>query len=137
MSNPSSTTVSFSTFRSIFDTASKEYKRTTGQDLQTHPLATELDLFDSPDAVLEILQKQADTLDETGKCNQTLMKWLNPTVHLLSMFSATLGEGVALVSFSEQISPIPPFIILLFSAIPSWKSNIHWNWCPSRGKFLY
>jgi len=105
MSNPSSKTVSFSTFRSIFDTASKEYKKTTGQDLQTHPLAIELDHCDSPNAVLEILQKQVNTLDETGKCNQTLMKWLNPTVHLLSMFSATLGEGVALVSFSEQVSP--------------------------------
>jgi hypothetical protein len=100
MSNPSSTAISFSTFRSIFDAASKEYKKTTGHDLQSHPFATELAHCDSPDAILQTYQNQANALDQTEKCNQTLMKWLDPTVNLLCMFVATLGEGVALVSLS-------------------------------------
>ncbi len=114
MSNSSNTTASFSTFRSILDAALKEYKKTTGQDLQTHPLTGELDHCDFPDAILEIFQQQANALDETGKCNQTLMKWLNPTVHILFMFSATLGEGVGSVSFSELIYTVSPSITFYF-----------------------
>jgi len=96
----SDTTVS-STFQSIFDAASKEYEKKTGQDLQTHPLAAELDRCNSPDGVLHILQKQADAFDKTEKRDQTLMKWLNPTVHVLYTLSATIGEGVSKVSFDH------------------------------------
>jgi hypothetical protein len=106
MSASSSTTASYSTFRSIFHAASKEYKKKTGQDLRTHPLAVELHNCDSPDAVLELLQKQADALDDAGKSDQALMRWLDPTVHVLYMFSATLGEGIGLVSASELDFPV-------------------------------
>ena len=114
MSNSSNTTACFSTFRSILDAALKEYKKATGQDLQTHPLTGELDHCDFPDAILEIFQQQANALDETGKCNQTLMKWLNPTVHILVMLSATPGEGVGSVSFSELIHTVSPSITFYF-----------------------
>ena len=92
-------TSTFSTFRSIFDAAFKEYEKKTGQDLQTHPLAAKLDRCDSTDGVLDIFQKQADALDETAKRDQTLMKWLNPTVHVLHMLSATVGGTVSMVCF--------------------------------------
>ncbi len=121
MSNPSSTAVCFSTFRSIFDAASKEYKKTTGHDLQSHPFATELGHCDSPDAILQIYQNQANALDQTGKSNQTLMKWLDPTVNLLCMFVATLGEGVALVSLSEVVFLLLP-IDILFQPFPPGKA---------------
>ncbi|KAH9996134.1 hypothetical protein BJV74DRAFT_987004, partial [Russula compacta] len=93
-----------STFQSIFDAASTEYERKTGQDLQNHSFAAELDHCNSPDAVLEILQRQADALEEAGMSDQTLMKWLNPTVHVLYTFSETIGEGVS-IAFS------PPKVI--------------------------
>ncbi|KAH9989064.1 hypothetical protein BJV74DRAFT_885250 [Russula compacta] len=86
-----------STFPYIFDAASKEYKKKTGQDLQTHPFAAELDRCNSPDGVSEILQKQAGALEETRTSGQTLMKWLNPTVHVLYTVSESIGEGVSLV----------------------------------------
>jgi hypothetical protein len=57
---------------------SKKYEKKTGQDLQTHPLAAELDRCHSIDGVLDIFQKQVDALDGTAKRGQTLMKWLKP-----------------------------------------------------------
>jgi hypothetical protein len=113
----------------------KEYENTTGHDLQSHPFATELGQCDSPEAILQIYQNQASTLDQTGKSNQTLMKWLDPTVNLLCLFVATLGEGIALVSLSEVVFPFITHTHFI-SVISSWKSNIHWNRCPSRCKFL-
>ena len=71
----------------------------TGQDLQTHPLAAKLGRCNNTDGVLDIFQKQADALDETAKRDQTLMKWLNPTVHVLYALSTTIGGGVSMVSF--------------------------------------
>jgi len=100
MSTSRKKTVSVSTFQSIFDAASNEYEKKTGRDLRNHPLAAEFDHCNSPDAVLDIFQKQADALDQAGKSDQTLVKWLNPTVHLLHMFSATIAVGVGLVSLN-------------------------------------
>jgi hypothetical protein len=90
-----------STFQSIFDAASKEYEKKTGQDLQMHSLAAELDRCNSPDGVLQILQKQADALDKTEKRDQTLMEWLNPTVHVLYSLSVIICGGVSMVSFDH------------------------------------
>ena len=101
--------VSVFTFQSIFDAASKEYEKQTGRDLRTHPLAAGFDHCNSPDAVLGIFQKQADALDQAGKSDQTLVKWLNPTVHLLYTFSATIAEGVGLVSLTECILCVSVF----------------------------
>ncbi|KAI0249042.1 hypothetical protein BJV78DRAFT_728446 [Lactifluus subvellereus] len=89
-----------SNFISIFDAASNEYKKLTKQDLRTHPLADQIHNCDSPDAVLVLFQRQAEAFDEFCKGDDRLMKWLDPTVHILFTFSATLGEGIAL--------PFPP-----------------------------
>ncbi|KAH9037172.1 hypothetical protein EDB84DRAFT_1437520 [Lactarius hengduanensis] len=51
----------------------------------------------SPDAVLSIFRKQAEIFDEIRKGDERLIKWLDPIVHILFMFSATLGEGVGLI----------------------------------------
>jgi hypothetical protein len=138
MSASSSTTASHSTFRSIFHAASKVYKKKTGQDLRTHPLAVELTNCDSPNTVLKLFQKQADALDDAGKSAQALMRWLNPTVHILYVFSATLGTGIGLVSASEQdfpVSPVSSSMNILFVAVPSSEGHIYGNRRPSRGNF--
>ena len=49
------------------------------------------------------------------------MKWLDPTVNLLCMFVATLGEGVALVSLSEVVFPLLT-IDILFQPFPPGKA---------------
>ncbi|KAI9462765.1 hypothetical protein BJY52DRAFT_1221813 [Lactarius psammicola] len=89
-------TSSTSNFISIFEAASKEYKKLTGQDLNTHPFSVEFDNCNSPDNVLSIFQKQAQVFDETHKGDERLIKWLDPIVHILFTFSAALGEGIGL-----------------------------------------
>jgi hypothetical protein len=109
MSTPHNNKLPISTFQSIFDAASREYEKRTGRDLRTHPLAAEFDQCNSPDAVLDIFQKQTDALDQAGKSGQTLVKWLNPTVHLLYMLSATIAEVVGLVSLNECVLSVSVF----------------------------
>ncbi|KAI0291204.1 hypothetical protein B0F90DRAFT_1778880 [Multifurca ochricompacta] len=89
---PSST----SNFISIFDAASKEYKKLTRQDLETHPFAAVLDNCKSPDSILAIFERQANAFDEFRNGDDRIIKWLDPIVHILFTFSATLGEGIGL-----------------------------------------
>jgi hypothetical protein len=85
-------------FTTIFEAASNEYKTLTGQDLRTHPLATELEgNNDSPDSILGVFQKQAQALDKFCKGDDKLMKSLTPIVHILCTFSATAGANIGLV----------------------------------------
>jgi hypothetical protein len=100
---------STSNFISIFQTAHEEYKKLTGQDLDAHPFAAELDQCNSPEAISNLLQKQAQAFIQAHKGNEKLLAWLDPTVHVLFTFSATLGEGVGLVSVSSF--PYPCFSI--------------------------
>ncbi|KAH9013202.1 hypothetical protein EDB85DRAFT_2296384 [Lactarius pseudohatsudake] len=88
---------SSSNFESIFKTAFKAYKKQTGQDITSHPLAAWLKACDSPDAILAVLKAQVEEFDQSRRDDERLTKWLNPTVNVLYAFSATLGEGVGLV----------------------------------------
>jgi hypothetical protein len=85
-------------FTAIFQAASSEYESVTGKRLDIHPFATQLDSCDSPEAVLNIFQTQAQTFDNFRKGDEKLLTWLDPIVHVLLSFSATLGEGIGLVS---------------------------------------
>ncbi|KAH9179167.1 hypothetical protein EDB89DRAFT_2239009 [Lactarius sanguifluus] len=93
----SSTQASTSNFITIFEAASNEFKKLTGQDLDAHPFSAEFSSCNSPDAVLSIFRNQAEIFDEIRKGDERLLKWLDPIVHILFMFSATLGEGVGLI----------------------------------------
>ena len=63
-----------------------------------HPLTAQLDTYDSPRAVLEILRFQAQVFGKDRKGNDRLMEWLGPTVDILFVFSSMLVEGIGLVS---------------------------------------
>jgi hypothetical protein len=91
------TNPSTSNFTSIFEVAAKEYKKLTKKDLHTHPFAAQFDRSDSPGAVLDIFRTQASAFEEFRKGDERLIKWLDPTVNILSTFSATFGEALALV----------------------------------------
>ncbi|KAH9061881.1 hypothetical protein EDB87DRAFT_1576215 [Lactarius vividus] len=86
-----------SNFESIFKTAFKAYKKQTGRDIMSHPLAAQLKTCDSPDAILTVLRAQVEEFDQSRRDDERLTKWLDPTVNVLYAFSATLGEGVGLV----------------------------------------
>ena len=92
---PSTSTDNFAV---IFNAASTEYARVTGKHLDTHPFTTQLDACDSPNAVSDLLRTQVQAFSKFRKGEEKLMAVLDPTVHILFTFSATLGEGIGLVS---------------------------------------
>jgi hypothetical protein len=99
----SSTSTSTSNFIAIFNAASTEYERVIGKRLDTHPFAAQLDACHNPKAILDLFRTQAQVFGKFSKGDEKLMAWLDPTVHILFTFSATLGEGIGLVS---DLSPL-------------------------------
>ena len=97
MSNLPSSSSSRSNLDAIFDAALRTYKKQTGKDITAHPLATELQSCDSPDAILALLRRQIPTPDQSQSGDETFAKCLIPTVNVLYTLSETLGEGVGLV----------------------------------------
>jgi hypothetical protein len=93
-----STSTSTDNFNAVFNAASAEYQFVTRKRLDTHPLAARLDTCDSPKAVSDLLRTQAQVFSTFRKGDEKLMAWLDPMVHILFTFSATLGEGIGLVS---------------------------------------
>ena len=97
-SNPT-TDPSATNFTVIFEAASNNYKTLTGQDLLTHPLATELESNNnSPDSILGVFRRQAQALDKFHKGDDKLTKSLTPIVNILFAFSTTAGADIGLVS---------------------------------------
>jgi hypothetical protein len=93
----SSMATSSSNFQSIFNASLQAYDNKTKNKLLDHPLATQLQSCDSPDAVLSVLQDLIQQFDQRTS-DERLKNWLNPTVNVLYAFSDTIGEGVSLVS---------------------------------------
>ena len=87
-------------FRPIFDKALKEYERKTGENLTTHPLAAEINRCRaSPQAILTVLERQANELNTSQGSDERLTKWLDPTVNVLDALATTLGSAAGLVSY--------------------------------------
>ncbi|KAH8982125.1 hypothetical protein EDB86DRAFT_2834524 [Lactarius hatsudake] len=91
---PSSSTPNF---HPIFEKALKEYKKKTGKEISTHPLAEEINGCSSIEAILTVLQGKANELNQSQSSDERLTKWLTPTVNVLDALSTTLGEGVGTV----------------------------------------
>ncbi|KAH8986097.1 hypothetical protein EDB92DRAFT_1281543 [Lactarius akahatsu] len=86
-----------SNFQAVFCASLETYKRKTKKDLLAHPLMGQLQTCGSPTDILAILRTQVQEFEESTSGDDTLTKWLNPTVNVLYAFSAALGEGVGLV----------------------------------------
>jgi len=97
MSNVPSSSTSRSNLDTIFNAALKAYKKKTGKDITSHPLASELQSCDSPDAILVVLRRQVPTPNQSQNGDETFAKYLIPTVNVLYALSGTLGEGISLV----------------------------------------
>jgi hypothetical protein len=85
-------------FTAIFNAALIEYQTLTGKPLDSHPFASQLDTCQNTEAVSNLLRTQAQAFSKFRKGDERLMAWLDPTIHILSTFSDTLGEGISLVS---------------------------------------
>ncbi|KAF8264699.1 hypothetical protein EI94DRAFT_1703032 [Lactarius quietus] len=90
-------------FEPIFNEALKQYKKKTGTDLTTHPLAEEIKNCGSPDDILAVLQGKANELNRSQSVDKRLTKWLTPTVNVLNVLSATVGQGLGTVFPPIQI----------------------------------
>ena len=78
----------------------KAYEKKTKTDLFTHPLATQLESCNSSTDILAVLQEKVNELDESRSRTEKLSSWLNLTLNVLYAFSATLGQGVGVVSLN-------------------------------------
>jgi hypothetical protein len=97
MSQVPSTSSSSTNFEIIFTAALKVYNKQTKKDIVSHPLAAQIQSCDSSSAILAILRSQVQTFDQSQSADETLTKWLDPTVNVLLAFSATLVNGVGVV----------------------------------------
>jgi hypothetical protein len=104
MSHSHLTATSSSNFQLIINNALKAYEKRTKTDLLAHPLASQLQACDSPDAILAVLQQQVQGLDRSRSSDDRWTKWLDPTVNILYALSQTLGEGVGLVSLTQDVN---------------------------------
>jgi len=117
MSNVPSPSTSRSNLNSIFNTALTTYKKKTGKDITSHPLATELQSCDSPDAILTVLRRQVPTPDQSQNVDETFEKSLVPTVNVLYTLSETLGEGVGLLVIIAISSLLRTRALTFFSQV--------------------
>ena len=118
-------------FTAIFNVASTEYQTVTGNRLDAHPLAAQLNACHNPEDISNLLRTQAHAFSKSRRGDEKLMIWLDPIVHILFVSSATLGEGIALVSFMHSVL-LPSDSSI--SAIFTRKDHFHWNWCSPRGE---
>ena len=98
MSHSHLSTASSFNFQLILNNSLKAYKKRTKKDLLAHPLATQLQSCNTPSAILGLLQQQVLGVDQSRNSDDRWIKWLDPTVNVLYALSATLGDGVGLVS---------------------------------------
>jgi hypothetical protein len=80
-----------------------DYAKLTGIDLTKSPFAEKIELSNSPEAILELLQEREKAFKEYRDDNRRLITCLSPAVKVLHAFSGILGEAVSLVS-----ATIPP-----------------------------
>jgi hypothetical protein len=82
----------------LIENALSDYANQTGIDLTGKALAERLELLDSPDAILDLLEEQAKAFKEYREGNRKLIGWLTPVVRTLHVFSGVLGEVTNFVS---------------------------------------
>ena len=113
MSQTPAKSAASSHFQAIFQAALKSYRKQTKEDLLAHPLASQLQSCDSTAAIVAVLQEQVREFDKSRSGDERLTKWLGPTVNVLNAFSATVSEGVSLVSL-DPFSQCKPDLSYMF-----------------------
>jgi hypothetical protein len=93
-------TSSSSNFRSIIDAALADYAKITGVDLPNNPFAAAIELSNSPEAILQLLQGREKAFKEYRDGDRRLISCLSPAVKVLQAFSGILGDAVSLASLT-------------------------------------
>ena len=115
-SNSPTADPSASDYDKILGNALNDYKKQTGQDLSTHTFALKPSNFESPEAVLEVLQGKVQAFDDD---NEMLMTWLKSYVHLLFTVSRMLWESTEAVSLNGHSFSVSRYYNVFFlSSVP-------------------
>ena len=80
--------------REALDTYAEQMKI----DLKDNPFAEEVKGCNSPEAILQLLEKNRDEFKEYRNKNRKFIDCLNPVVKFVHTFSGILGEATSLVS---------------------------------------
>jgi hypothetical protein len=94
--------------RDALDTYAEQMKI----DLKDNPFAEEVKGCDSPEAILQLLEKNRDEFKEYRDKNRKFIDCLNPVVKFVHAFSEVLGEATSLVSAERLRSTISLLLTL-------------------------
>ena len=119
-------------FKAIFNAALNEYSQKTGKDIVTDPLTAKLQCCASPDAVLNILQEEAQAFNDfrNGNRKGQLMRKLKPTVDILLALATNGALGNEIGSVSAHILRYALWVYLfsLLVVISACKCDLGWHW---------
>jgi hypothetical protein len=82
------------------------YAKITGIDLTKNPFADKIELSNSPEAILELLQEREKAFKEYRDGSRRLIRCLCPAVKVVQAFSGILGEAVSLVSVTYHAADL-------------------------------
>jgi hypothetical protein len=80
-----------------------DYTKITGVDLSKNPFAAAIEQWNSPEAILELLQEREKSFKEYRDNNRRLINCLTPAVRVIQAISGILGEAVTLVSHKYDL----------------------------------
>ncbi len=122
--------------RDLFESALNEYEVRTGTKLPEHEIATRLISCDCADAIIEVLQAQAQKFRKFRGDDGKVMKWIKRTVQVLYTLSSSgaLGQGLVCLKSPESTLPEPNHD---FVALSSRASDLRWNRRATRRVYLF
>ena len=103
--SPTGQLTSSSNFQLIIK-ALADYAKLTGIDLTKNPFTEKIELSNSPEAILELLQERQKAFKEYRDMNRRLISCLTPAVEVLHALSGILGDAVSMVS--DPCHPVNP-----------------------------
>jgi hypothetical protein len=103
-------------FQSTFRNALCAYKKRTGQDLLLHPLAARLQSCNSPDAIISVLQEQAQAVDQFCSGDEKLSTSFGRTIGVLYFLSSNVGDvGLVIIGACSFRMFLLPFVLQVSS----------------------
>ena len=75
-----------------------DYTKETEIDLSKNPFAAEFERSNSPEAILQLLQRREKAFKQYRNDSRGLINCLNPAVKIIHKFSGILGQAVGQVS---------------------------------------
>jgi hypothetical protein len=108
MSSTEQTTSSSSSsnLQSIIEVALADYTKETKIDLAKNPFFAKIELMDSPESILELLQEHEKSFKEYREGNRGLMSCLCPAVKFLHVSWQILDKAASPVSITFTYLPV-------------------------------